>query len=411
MSKRMTFYYDIVCPYAYLAAERISRLPQATRERIDWQPVHLGGLLTLTRGETNPMNVMSASRLRMNALDLTRWAQRLDLPLSMVDSHPMRTTDAVRHLSVLEGEERERVSRAYFRGYWSSGSAEHWGQVNALAAEELRDSGTHERASAVLRTNTQRAFDTGACGVPTFVVGDDVFWGQDRLFQALSALTDTAVSEDVSLDRFSSAGPPIGVDFYHDFSSPFSYLASTQIRGLCSRWGAGFTPKPILLGALFKSIGTADVPLLTFSKAKQAYMAKDLERWAEKWGVPFEFPTSFPIRTVTPLRLAIVEPALTESLYRWAWAENHNIGDEAILRGLLTAEGHDADALLARTQDPEIKTALRNNTNGAQEAGICGVPSFVVKFPYGNQLVWGQDRLSFVEWMLKGWFPSSMENR
>jgi len=407
----MTFYYDIVCPFAYLAAERISRLPQGIRERIDWQPVHLGGLLRLTRGETNPMNVMSAARLRMNALDLTRWAQRLDLPLSMVNEHPMRTTDAVRHLSILEGEERERVSRAYFRGYWSSGSAAHWGQVNALAADELRELKTHERARETLHANTQRAFEAGACGVPTFVVGDELFWGQDRLFQALSLLTDTTVTEDVSLDRFSSVGPPIGVDFYHDFSSPFSYLASTQIRALCSRWGAGFTPKPILLGALFKSIGTADVPLLTFSRAKQAYMAKDLARWSEIWGVPFEFPTSFPIRTVTPLRLAIVEPELTASLYRWAWAENHNIGDDETLRGLLTAEGYDADVLLARTQDAEIKDILRTNTNAAQDAGICGVPSFIVKFPYGEQLVWGQDRLSFVEWMLKGWFPSSTENR
>ena len=59
---RMTFHYDVVCPYAYLAAERISRLPEALRMRIDWKPVHLGGLLKATAAETNPMSVMSAHR-------------------------------------------------------------------------------------------------------------------------------------------------------------------------------------------------------------------------------------------------------------------------------------------------------------------------------------------------------------
>ena len=113
--KRMTFFFDVVCPYAYLAAERISRLPNELRQMIDWQPVHLGGLLQHTQGPTNPMQVMSAARLTMNHLDLRRWFDRTGLPFSMPHAHPQRTTDAMRHLTTLNGDERERVARAYFR--------------------------------------------------------------------------------------------------------------------------------------------------------------------------------------------------------------------------------------------------------------------------------------------------------
>lgn len=62
---------------------------------------------------------------------------------------------------------------------------------------------------------------------------------------------------------------------------------------------------PILLGALFKAIGTPNVPMLAISPAKREYMSKDLQDWCAWHGVEFNFPSVFPIRTVLPLRVAI----------------------------------------------------------------------------------------------------------
>ena len=170
----MTFFFDVVCPYAYLAAERISRLPAEFREQISWVPVHLGGLLKHTEGPTNPMQVMSAARLSMNQLDLSRWFERTALPFSMPKAHPQRTTDAMRHLATLEEDERQRVARAYFRAYWSSGSVTHWTKVESDARQFLSDGKIRTQAGGLLRENTLKAFSVGACGVPTFVIGEEL---------------------------------------------------------------------------------------------------------------------------------------------------------------------------------------------------------------------------------------------
>ena len=68
----MKFYFDIVCPYAFLACERIIDC-KVLQARIDWHPMHLGGLLRLNRAHLAD-GTMSAPRLKHNALDLGRWA-------------------------------------------------------------------------------------------------------------------------------------------------------------------------------------------------------------------------------------------------------------------------------------------------------------------------------------------------
>ena len=125
------------------------------------------------------------------------------------------------------------------------------------------------------------------------------------------------------------------MDFFHDFSSPFSYLASTQIARIAKAHGAKLRYRPILLGALFKAIGTPNVPLFEMNPARQAYQKRDLFDWAKWWEVDFRFPETFPLRTVAPLRVALQAPECTPILYRAAWAEGINIGDPDALVALL----------------------------------------------------------------------------
>jgi 2-hydroxychromene-2-carboxylate isomerase len=195
------------------------------------------------------------------------------------------------------------------------------------------------------------------------------------------------------------------VSFFFDFSSPFAYLASTQIEAVASRHGATVLYKPFLLGALFKAIGTPNVPLHAMPEPKARLYRMDLFRWADFWGVPFNFASRFPMNTVKPLRLVLAAPehkkvSLIRAIYRAYWVDDRDISTDEVLEDILTHEGFEAEFVRV-TADEQYRRALREATEEAERLGLCGVPSFLV----GDQLFWGQDRLHFVEKALEGWQP------
>lgn len=191
---------------------------------------------------------------------------------------------------------------------------------------------------------------------------------------------------------------------YFDFASPFSYLGCTQIASVCAEHGAELTWHPLLLGAIFKEIGTPMVPMMAVSNAKLRHTMLDLARYADRWGVPFRWPTRFPMVTVRPLRLVLAAQvdvpdraeALIQRIYRAFWAEDQDISQAGVLIELAREVAVDGEALVARTGDPEVKQALFDHTREALEAGVFGVPTFRI----GDDLIWGQDRLELVAWRL-----------
>jgi 2-hydroxychromene-2-carboxylate isomerase len=192
---------------------------------------------------------------------------------------------------------------------------------------------------------------------------------------------------------------PHTLELYWDFSSPFSYLGSTQADALAERTRATLVWRPMLLGGLFRTIGQVDAPILSWSEAKRSYYFQDLTRWAAHWNVPFVFPSRFPMMTMKSMRvyLALSEErrrAYREKTFRAYWAEDRDIADDAVLRELV---GEGADEVLARTQSPEVKQELIAGTERAVKAGVFGAPTWVVD---GAELFWGQDRIPLVERLL-----------
>jgi 2-hydroxychromene-2-carboxylate isomerase len=186
------------------------------------------------------------------------------------------------------------------------------------------------------------------------------------------------------------------LELYWDFSSPFSYLATTQSDALAKRTGATLHYCPMLLGAVFKAIGAPDAPILTWSEAKRSHTLLDLRRWAAYWEVPFTFPVKFPMNTVKALRVYLALPPerradFRDKAMRAYWAEGKDISDDAVLAAIV---GEGGAAVLARTQDKEIKDALFAATKRAIDAGVFGAPTWVVD---GKDLFWGQDRMQLVE--------------
>jgi 2-hydroxychromene-2-carboxylate isomerase len=186
------------------------------------------------------------------------------------------------------------------------------------------------------------------------------------------------------------------LEIYWDFSSPFAYLGSTQAESVAKKHGATLVWRPMLLGGVFRSIGQADVPIATWSDAKRAYTFQDMTRWAAYWNVPFKFPSNFPTNSLKAMRAYLALPedrqgAFRERTFRAYWAEDRNIGDDAVLGELI---GDGAADVLARTQDPAVKKLLVDATEHAVKAGVFGAPTWVVD---GKELFWGQDRLALVE--------------
>jgi 2-hydroxychromene-2-carboxylate isomerase len=196
--------------------------------------------------------------------------------------------------------------------------------------------------------------------------------------------------------------------FFYDFSSPFAYLGSTQVERVAGEAGASVAWRPILLGALFKRIGTPEVPLFQMPATKREHVANDLKRWAAYWQVPLRWPSRFPMRTVAPLRLALSAaaegklPAVSHALFAAYWVDDRDIADRETLADIARATAL-APATLERAlaPDPAIKQALIDTTEEAIAAGVCGVPSFAVR----GHLFWGQDRLDLVARTLAGWEP------
>ena len=399
---QVDFYYDVVCPYAYLASTRIDGLAKRTGATVRWRPVLLGGLFRHAQGTQNPGGQMSAPRAHLNRLDMSRWADLWDVPLTMPAAHPRRSVEAMRLLIGTPDVQRPALSRALFRAYWAEGL-----DITDLAV--LGDiANTHgvnpdvihdPKVRQGLFDSTAEAAGVGAFGVPTFRVGDQIFWGQDRIHLVEAALGHRSGS---TAGQGRSGGK---LTFFHDFASPFSYLAATQIETFAATHGATISWRPILLGGLFRAIGTPDVPLLQMHAAKQRYIQRDLQDWAQWWGVDFRFPSRFPIRTVTALRAALVEPAATLPIYRAIWVDDRAVDDERVLAAVLDDAGFDARDILAQIKSPAIKAVLRANTEAAEAAGGCGVPTFVVDQPAGPLLFWGQDRFDHVAAALAGWRP------
>ncbi len=197
------------------------------------------------------------------------------------------------------------------------------------------------------------------------------------------------------------------VRFLFDYVSPYSYLASTQLRPLVARHGAEVEPSPVLFGALLTSTGSrgpAEVPV------RREYMIHDVTRLARALRVPIAPPATHPFNPLVALRATYaVEPTarwkLVDALFRATWVDARRVDDPEVVSAIASEEGFDGDAVIGRAGSDEAKGELRAATDAAVRKGAFGVPTYTID----EQLFWGVDSLHLLDRYLAGDVPDGDE--
>ncbi|HEX5762551.1 MAG TPA: DsbA family protein [Solirubrobacterales bacterium] len=193
MSERATFYFDLGSPYAYLTAERISGLfAEAELEQPEWQPILLGGLFQRFGRDSWANGPGRADGIA----EVERRAAEYGLPpLVWPQPWPGNTLGAMR-VATFAKQTGRTVSFALsaFRQAFAAGRdlTKPENVLIAAAACELHPNAVEKAVGTAsvkdaLREATDRAAELGVVGVPSLVVDDEVFWGDDRLEEAVVA--------------------------------------------------------------------------------------------------------------------------------------------------------------------------------------------------------------------------------
>jgi 2-hydroxychromene-2-carboxylate isomerase len=190
------------------------------------------------------------------------------------------------------------------------------------------------------------------------------------------------------------------VEFWIEYASTYSYLSVARMGALAAEQGVPVRWRPFLVMPIMAELGLTQGPFLPYP-AKTAYMWRDIERRAQRHGLPYSRPSTYPVPSLQTARIACIAAdegwcqAFTEGVFRLHWTRDLPIGSEQNLRQVLTDLGQSPESLFERAQAPAVKAALKAATDEARARGLFGAPSFTV----GDELFWGDDRLEeALEW-------------
>lgn len=208
--KRITFWFDVVSPFAYLAFERLPQVLEGVSHEVEYRPVLFAALLQRW-GHKGPAEIEPK---RAWTFRHVHWlAQRHGIPLQTPSMHPFNPLPLLR-LALAAGDwgPNRRVVEALFHHVWRGGGADAVdpARLAALHAElaPARDPAGDETKLA-LRRSTDEALAAGVFGVPSFVVDGRLFWGLDSLEMLRDALTGGAWFDGPAWDE--SGAPRPGV--------------------------------------------------------------------------------------------------------------------------------------------------------------------------------------------------------
>lgn len=198
---RVEFFYDLVSPYSYLAYGRVNQICEEHGAELVLRPMLLGAVHKAV-GLQAPIYIKSKGSYQLR--DIHRWVEYYGLPMEFPDPFPFRTLKTMRAVMALEeAGDLEPFTREAFNLYWEEGgapkgfeAADEDGPLREVARrigrepEEVLEEASSGEAKEALKGATAESVERGVFGAPTFFVGDEMFWGNDRLHFVEAALGD-----------------------------------------------------------------------------------------------------------------------------------------------------------------------------------------------------------------------------
>ena len=201
MSGVIEFYFDCSSPWTYLAFHNVQPLAERLGAEIDWKPILVGGVFnTINPSVYEARKAPVKAKARYHAKDLQDWARLAGVTIKMPPSvFPVNSVKVMRACLVLKEQDKlVDFARHAFEMYWSEDQdiskddvfAEICGRTE-LDPVALLAATQDQPIKDQLRANTDDLIARGGFGSPTLFVGDDMFFGNDRL-----VLVEAALSRD-----------------------------------------------------------------------------------------------------------------------------------------------------------------------------------------------------------------------
>ena len=184
------------------------------------------------------------------------------------------------------------------------------------------------------------------------------------------------------------------IEFYFDFSSPYSYIGYKELKKLEKKDSIKIKYMPIFLGGLHNAAGITPA---AFIDIKSKYMIEDTKLISKKKNIKFIFNSYFPIKTINFMRGVLTaeedsfKKIYIEKIFNAIWKDGLNMNDITVIEKVLKNMDLNPEIFLSKVSDDKIKNKLRKLTDEALKKGVFGAPTFMVN----NKVFWGQDRLSY----------------
>lgn len=193
---KLEFFWDVGSPYTYLASTQLAGIRSRTGAEIVTRPMLLGGVFKAT-GNHMPASVITKGQYMKS--DLRRWRAHYGVKLLIPPDEvvfPINSLVSMRVASAIEDPaEAERFMHAIMAAYWTEGvDVSHPEAVQGVLeghgfdAVRLVKATQDQAVKDKLRASTDEAVERGAFGAPAMFIGDQLFWGNDRLHFVEAAL-------------------------------------------------------------------------------------------------------------------------------------------------------------------------------------------------------------------------------
>lgn len=210
--KELNFYFDFLSPFSYFAWLKLESLEKEFNLKVNYKPVALGPLLNHWQikgpGEVQPKREFLLKQC-------LRYAAFHKIEFTTPKTHPFNSLYALRlALAGVAGNHQARVVETFWKAGWQTridmGEPDELLAVlrsNDLPADELYEKSFSREAKVELKNNIQEAINHGAFGVPSFVVDDELFWGNDSIHELKNFLAGNDLLDRKKLENLLSSTP------------------------------------------------------------------------------------------------------------------------------------------------------------------------------------------------------------